>query len=119
MDKAALLSYFEKLKALEVGCEGRLTKMERVGDAYKYMKFCLHQPRHSQLLEDIDAAELSLSQWKTVLRREKKRLAALRLERDSNDLPGLNVVSAIESYQTNSIPSSRLERRVGRLPRSS
>ena len=64
-----------------------------------YMRFCLHSqkkgPKELSLLNDIDATEQSLAQWKTVLRRDKKRISALRLEKDSNKLPGLEVVSNI------------------------
>ena len=98
-NRKGLLTYFEWLSSIDVGSSGRLTKMERCGDGFKYMRFCLHNgkkgPEEMALLSDIDAAEGTLGQWKTVLRRDKKRLNTLRLERDSNELPGLEVVSRV------------------------
>lgn len=110
-NRVSLLTFFEKLTALEVGAEGRLTKMERLGDAFRYMRFCLHSqpnPNSQAQLGDIDAAELSLSQWKTVLRREKKRLNMTRLERDSNQLPSFDTVSEV-------VDSKKLERTFNRI----
>ena len=110
-NKANLLSFFERLAALEVGAEGRLTKMERLGDAFRYMRFCIHSkpsPDSAAKLADIDAAELSLGQWKTVLRRSKKQLNMTRLERASNELPSFDIVSKV-------VDSKKLERVFGSI----
>ena len=98
-ERARLLSFFERCSALGVGPEGRLSKMERLNDAFRYMRFCLHSgpstSKNFTMLSDIDAVEQSVNQWKTVLRREKKRLNITRLERAINSLPNLGVVSDV------------------------
>ena len=84
-ERARLLSFFERCSALGVGPEGRLSKMERMNDAFRYMRFCLHSgpstSKNFTMLSDIDAVEQSVNQWKTVLRREKKRLNIGRNQR--------------------------------------
>lgn len=39
LDRKKLLGYFEALTSIGIKAPGRLTKMERLGDAFKYAKF--------------------------------------------------------------------------------
>lgn len=78
-----IANYPSVVKKNGVGCEGQLTKLERVGDALKYMRVCLPPsdiPRHTQLSK----VESLLNGWKVGLRKEKKKRDVLRLEDFSN-----------------------------------
>lgn len=117
-DHTSLLSFFEKIKEKGIGPKGRLTK---VSDALKYLKFGLNASQMNKdtvsMLSRIKAVEESLAQWKTVLCRDKKRLAAIRLEKASNELPPLESVNAIvESEELGKMFRKVVKRRIDGIP---
>ena len=97
-----LLEYFELLRDLNIKSTGRCTKMERCGDALRYMRFILRSKQHevertganvdrfTHMFSRITEVEERLAGWKTTLRREKKRADVHRLEKESNELPLLD-----------------------------
>jgi hypothetical protein len=96
-----LLDFFELIRSKRITPEGRLQKMERVGDGHKYMRFCSRVNKDPpSTLSSIEEAEESLSKWKTILRCEKKRINAHRLVQTSNTLPPLKTINSLtESEQ--------------------
>lgn len=88
VDRNKLLEYFEELKGIGIGPEGpQVPPLQRgIQQAGEEAG-----PIHAR----IDSVEQSLKQWKTVHRRKKKKVAVNRLEKASNELPGLDVVSGI------------------------
>lgn len=96
LDTKTILSFFEHIRAAQISPSGRLTKMERLGDALKYMRFCSRANKSpSPRLDEIKALEESLAKWKTLLHREKRRISASRLERSSNELPALDSINDV------------------------
>ncbi len=99
LDRRAILSFFEQIRADRISPSGRLTKMERLNDALKYMRFSIRESTRdsetSRRLDEISAIEESLAQWKTVLHRDKRRINASRLVRTSNTLPSLESINEV------------------------
>lgn len=72
VDESKIHEYFEVLrKKYKLGPEGRLTKMERHGDALKYLRLKFYE--NDNLIKKISHVDDILSRWKYTLRREKKK----------------------------------------------
>ena len=80
-NKNKMKLYMEKMDELKVGPEGQLTKLERLTDALDYLKYYHEDGRLATQVADI---EFHIDRWKKVLRGEKKKLRASRLERVSD-----------------------------------
>lgn len=78
LDEKQLLSFFEELAARGIKSPGRLTKMERIGDALRYMRFSIRaraekKSEGAEKIAEIDAIDEMLMGWKTTLRKQKKK----------------------------------------------
>ena len=64
LDEKKLLTYFEILASMGVKAPGRLTKVERLGDALSYMKFSLRAVKQGkdkrEVMEQIEAIQETL-----------------------------------------------------------
>ena len=88
VDKNQLLDYFETLKQC-VGPEGILTKMERTGDALRYLKIYNQSP---EMHAKITTVTEYLARWKYTLRKEKRKLAHERLETLSESKLDISII---------------------------
>ena len=95
VDAKALLDFFEYIRRRRISPQGRLQKMERLGDAHKYMRFCARANKDTSTLSTIEGAEECLSKWKTILRREKKKISAHRLEQTANTIGSLSTINPL------------------------
>ena len=105
LETKGLLRYFELLKSLGVKASGRCMKMERCGDALRYMRFLLRAKeeeeeasgdlaqRYAAMFSQITSVEEKLSAWKSTERKEKKRADVHRLEMQSDEMPPLETLN--------------------------
>ena len=87
-DKKMLIDYVDLLKDC-VGPEGILTKLERIGDALKYIKV---RTDDATVMTKLEAVTESLKKWKYTLRKEKKKLANKRIEALSDNKLDLEII---------------------------
>ena len=88
-DEINVLRYFNKLQQMGVGGEGRITKLDRIGSALKYIKEICGQQLVDGIMDSedylrsvgiLERMSTSVKNWKSSLRKEKRRLAQGRLE---------------------------------------
>ena len=79
------------IKSMGVQASGRCTIMERIGDGHRYIRFQIRSRQQwiqrGGLMQCLLPKKLSA--WKTSLRKEKKKVDAQCLAKQSNDLPPL------------------------------
>ena len=87
LDEIGLIRYERELEERDVGVDGRLGKLERLGEAHRYLRFLLRAAKPPDMearLAQLGSVESSLEPWKTKLREKRKALANQRLETLSN-----------------------------------
>lgn len=93
---AKLRLYVEKVEKMGVGPEGQLTKLERISDCLKFLK-CTH--RDLDFKTEAQDAECRIRTWKTILRKEKQKLNAHRIEKASDADMSLNAITEVVDNQ--------------------
>lgn len=93
--KQLILTYMEVVENLGVGAEGQLGKLERLCDAYQFLKRKCNDTWNKEMAE----AEVEIVGWKKTLRKEKNALNMMRLEKTSELEVDLNIISDIVDNQ--------------------
>lgn len=97
MDKKAILKYSNHLKALGIGPEGHLIKLERVADVLRYLRVVL-DPEDSKSHTAIGVVENSINSWKCS---DKKKLVSRHLEELSDSSLSFQSVQAVVEKMCN------------------
>ena len=89
-----ILAFMEVVKESGVGPEGQLNKLERFSSALDYLKLSI-DPHDMTRSAKINLIQSSLVGWKASLRKEKKRLNAIRLEQVSDSDISFDSIKAV------------------------
>ena len=71
-DHDMLIGYFEKLKRVKEGPEGRLSKMDALCAAMRFMKVHVVVQESNPLYSELSRAEVVLQGWKKTMRKQKR-----------------------------------------------
>jgi hypothetical protein len=94
-ERDRLLGYVDKLKRVKVGPDGQLGKLDALSCALRFIKVSLPHDASPALFSKIAAAEAALGGWKTTLRKDKRRLRKVRLQKLSEESLSLDEVSQL------------------------
>ena len=93
--KERLLAYMEEVQFLGVGPEGQLSKLDRVCDAYQFLR----RKENPTWDQQMSASMLDIATWKKTLRQEKNALNVERLEKASELDADMSTISNIVDNQ--------------------
>ena len=99
VDRDQLIAYFEKLKRARVGPEGRLAKLDYFHAAMRFMTLHVLAEETHPLYQKFTKAMSMLDGWKKTLRKEKRRLRKVRLQKLSCESLSLDEITALLDSQ--------------------
>ena len=98
-DRDQLIGYAAKLKRAKIRPEGQLSKLDAICAGLRFLKVHILADESHPLYSQASRMELVLNGWKSTLRKEKRKLQKVRLQKLSSECLSLEEVSTLLECQ--------------------